>query len=719
MISRQYLVRGFLSLTAIFIVLVGLTLGYRLFVDVRGIEAIQAVESEHMYAEYAVTRESKKVSLTFDDGPHPVHTQAIMDVLDAHDMPATFFVIGKTVVQNPDIAKSIVVRGYDVGLHSFTHSRDAHMTKERLEWELSATRYAVETATGVSPRIYRPPFQIDITAVVTDYSRVTGGPLQWIRDFGYIPVGADADSYDWSVKSESDILTQVKLSLHRGNVLVFHDTEHTAKALPMVFALLAQEGYEVVALEELMGLGGTLYQPVGEGFSAPSLIDRVSLFAGAKIFSISLILLGIAVVLVLLRLALVGLYLSVSFFRSSPQITRESRALVSVVIPAWNEEENIEATMRSVLSSRGVKIEMIVVDDGSTDRTFETASRIAKEASPARVTVLRKKNGGKASALNAGIAHARGIVIVCLDADTIFTPDTVLYLTQPFSDPSVGAVSGKVAIAGSLSLLTRMQLLEYFIGQNVQRRAFQMANAINVIPGAVGAWRKRDIELVGGVPTDTLVEDHDLTLAILNLGRRIVYEPRAVAYTEAPETISAFMRQRTRWVQGAMQCVMKYRSALWSRKVPWGMRLAIASALAFDLFLPLYYPIVDLILIGSIVTGTFSYVALPLLVFFILDLAIVYLAVMNEEKKEYTLVVALLMRVLYRHLLFYAYVVSLLRFIEGRSLGWQKCARTGQAQSMYFGTLRPVPSAIASLVRQVSAIFNKGLLMGYGARSKV
>lgn len=686
MTPRQLLVRSTIWLVIFIVTCAGLWLVYRLFFDVHGIEPITQLESMGSYQKYAALRGSKHIALTFDDGPRPIHTEAILDILDTYHAPATFFLVGESVMLHPTIAQHIVTRGYAVALHSFTHGLEVHQTKKRVEWELSATRYAIETVTGVTPRLYRPPFQLDIASTVTDLWKVADSPLEWVFKYGYIPVGAEPDSYDWVLTDADDIVTQVQLNLSRGNVLVFHDTEHTAEALPRVLMLLRNEGYEIVPLDELVGVPGIGSQQIPRtGFmSFVTHIDRVVVFGGALALRVVLSLLTIVIVLVLLRLLLVASLLRLSYKRVALPSTKQGQAIVSIIIPAWNEEKNIEATMKSVIESRGVKAEVIVVDDGSTDRTFEIASRVARETASMRVSVLRKKNGGKASALNAGIARARGVVMVFLDADTIFTEDTVFHLVAPFRDPLVGAVSGKVSIADASSVLTRMQQLEYMIGQNVQKRAFQMANAMSVIPGAVGAWRKRDIRLVGGVPADTLVEDHDLTLAILKLGRRIVYEPRATAFTEAPRTISAFIKQRTRWVHGAMQCAMKYRAALWSRRASLGMRLALVNAFAYDLFLPFFYPIVDLIFLGSIVTGTFSTMALPLLLFLLLDFGTVYLAMIGEEKKEYTLVTMLLMRLTYRHLLFYAFVVSLVRFFEGRSVGWQKLERTGDAQRLYF-----------------------------------
>lgn len=654
-------------------------LGYRLYVYDPPVTSISIQELAQVHQTYGALDGDKIVALTFDDGPRYPHTTSILDTLSARNAPATFFLVGESVVTYPEIAADIVARGFTVAAHSHTHGYDVHESRDTLERELRASRFAIETATGITPRVYRPPYQLDLTETVVNPQTAPTGPVSWMIEAGYIPVGADVDPYDWVVQSEEEMLTYVRLNLREGNILVFHDTEHTARALNQVLDLIESEGYSIVGLDRVLGLASL-------GTPTPvHALDRVALYSAASMERVLYALVSIAVLLVLVRLVLLTTLLGVSYVVERPQ-GRSSRALVSVVIPAWNEAENIEATMRSVLASRNVRAELIVVDDGSTDDTYAIATRIAASASTMRVTVVSKPNGGKASALNVGIAKAKGVVVVCLDADTIFDPDTISYLVGPLKDPAVGAVSGKVTIADATGLLQRMQALEYLIGQNVQKRALQMANAMSVIPGAVGAWRKRDIKLAGGVPTDTLVEDHDLTLAILKLGRTAVYESRAIAHTEAPKTVRAFLKQRIRWVQGAMQCAFKYRKLLFARKTPPGLRLVLMNAFAYDFFLPFFYPIVDIALIYTALTGTFHTMALPLLVFVLIDIAVVALAT-RGERIESPFILVFAMRLLYRHLLFAAFIVSFVRFVEGRTKGWQKLARTGDAQRMYFNAL--------------------------------
>ena len=174
----------------------------------------------------------------------------------------------------------------------------------------------------------------------------------------------------------------------------------------------------------------------------------------------------------------------------------------------------------------------IVVDDGSTDDTAEIVEGLALE----RVRLLRKPNGGKASALNAGIDASSAPVVVMVDGDTVFEPEALRRLVQPLGDPTVGAVSGNTKVGNRGGLLGRWQHIEYVTGFNLDRRMYEVLQCTPTVPGAIGAFRRDALAEVGGVPGDTLAEDTDLTLAIGRTGRRVVYAEDARAWTEAPSS---------------------------------------------------------------------------------------------------------------------------------------------------------------------------------------
>ena len=273
-------------------------------------------------------------------------------------------------------------------------------------------------------------------------------------------------------------------------------------------------------------------------------------------------------VLILLRLALM-LVIAVRHkrrrhrrdFSWGPPVTEP----VSVIVPAYNESANIAATVRSLVAATH-PVEVLVVDDGSTDGTADIVEALGLPG----VRVLRQANGGKPSALNHGIAHARHELVVMIDGDTIFAPDTIVRLVEPFADPTVGAVAGNAKVANRRGLLGRWQHIEYVMGFNVDRRVFDLGHCMPTIPGAVGAFRRAILLDVGGVSDDTLAEDTDLTMAICRRGWRVVYEEHARAWTEAPASLGQLWRQRYRWSYGTMQSMWKHRHAVVERAPPAG-----------------------------------------------------------------------------------------------------------------------------------------------------
>jgi biofilm PGA synthesis N-glycosyltransferase PgaC len=251
---------------------------------------------------------------------------------------------------------------------------------------------------------------------------------------------------------------------------------------------------------------------------------------------------------------------------------------VTVLVPVYNEEVVIVAAVRSLLALDYPALDILIVDDGSTDETFALATAMQGEYGGATVRVVRKRNGGKASALNTGIALARTRFVLCMDGDSRLTPDSLRYAMRHFADPRVGAVAGNVKVVNRTNLWTRLQALEYIEGLNLARRAQGFMRAVNIVPGPIGVFRRDVLAAVGGYDTDTYAEDADVTLKVLTAGWHIVYEPRAVAWTEAPESLLDLIKQRYRWTRGILQALRKRRSWLASPRggvVVWGSLLAM------------------------------------------------------------------------------------------------------------------------------------------------
>ncbi|MFL5614455.1 MAG: glycosyltransferase [Gemmatimonadaceae bacterium] len=237
---------------------------------------------------------------------------------------------------------------------------------------------------------------------------------------------------------------------------------------------------------------------------------------------------------------------------------------VTIIVPVFNEETVIEAALRSLLQLRYPAFHVIVVDDGSSDGTFDRANELAGRYGDSDVRVVRKHNGGKASALNAGIALATTEFVLCMDGDSRLHPDTLRFAMRHFTDPRVGAVAGNVKVVNRVNLWTRLQALEYIEGLNTVRRAQGFLRVVNIIPGPIGVFRRAALMRAGGYDTDTYAEDADITLKLLTAGWHIAYEEHAIAYTEAPERYLDLIKQRYRWTRGILQALRKRASWLGS-----------------------------------------------------------------------------------------------------------------------------------------------------------
>ena len=235
---------------------------------------------------------------------------------------------------------------------------------------------------------------------------------------------------------------------------------------------------------------------------------------------------------------------------------------VSIIVPAYNEAAVLESAIDALLRIDYPTFEIIVVDDGSSDNTVTVARRWEGFHGNVEIRVFRKENGGKATALNTGIAQARYGFVLCMDADSAIAPDSLREAMPHFEDESVGAVAGNVKVVNRENLLTRLQALEYIEGLNLPRRAQGFIAAVNIVPGPVGLFRMEALQEVGGYDNDTFAEDADLTLKLITAGWKIVYEENAVAWTQAPRRVLDLIQQRYRWTRGILQAIRKRKRLL-------------------------------------------------------------------------------------------------------------------------------------------------------------
>jgi cellulose synthase/poly-beta-1,6-N-acetylglucosamine synthase-like glycosyltransferase len=366
---------------------------------------------------------------------------------------------------------------------------------------------------------------------------------------------------------------------------------------------------------------------------------------------------------------------------------------VTVIVPAYNEGMVIARTIQSLLDQQyDGALHVVVVDDGSPDDTY----RIARDgfADDPRVEVHTKSNAGKASALNFGIAQARMEILVCLDADTLFEPTTIRELVQPLVDPAVGAVAGNAKVGNRINLVTRWQALEYVTSQNLDRRAFSTLNCITVIPGAVGAWRRSAVLEAGGFTSDTLAEDQDLTIRIRRLGMTIAYAERAIAWTEAPDTLSTLSRQRFRWSFGTLQCAWKHRDTLLRPKYGSLGLVAMPNTWIFQLLLTALSPLADLLMVYGLVSVWLTWTdhgasyALSDLenllafyaIFLLTDWLGAFIAFLMEPDEQRGLSwLIILQRFVYRQIMYSVVLRSFVAAVRGRVVGWGSLERKATA----------------------------------------
>ncbi len=637
----------------------------------------------------------KLIALTFDDGPSRQFTPEILRILRQKQAKATFFVVGANAALEPGILRAVYADGHDIGNHTFTHPNLTEIPAAQLDLELNATQRVLESKLGVRTVLFRPPFVKDVEPETRDQART----LVASAAMGYITIGLRIDPFDWERPGTQEI---VKRTLdyamgQRGNVVLLHDgggdRSQTVEALPQLIDELRARGFRLVTISELLGLSRDEVMPrLPEDGRYVSWVNGIG-FTLARQFSIGLAaVFTIGIVAGVLRLLVVAV---AAWVQSRRELQRADRAWrprsLAVIVPAFNEEKVICDCISSLLLSRGVDFDIVVVDDGSTDGT----SRAVREAfgDHSRVHLYRKPNGGKASALNWAVARSDAEVFVAVDADTRLDPDAIARLVRHFSDASVGAVAGAVHVGNASGLLTRFQALEYITSQNLDRRALELANGIIVVPGAIGAWRRAAVVDVGGYGTDTLAEDADLTLRLERSGWNVIYEPRAFAQTEAPETVEQFLKQRFRWMFGTLQVAFKHLRNIHRTKAVGVKYFALPNILLFQFLFALVAPVIDLVLVLSITADLWDYYtrfSLELsartwnilaywLAFQTLELAVGVLAFrLDRAGNRWSLLpLMVLQRFCYRQLIYWVAMKAAAAAIRGRMTGWGKLQRRG------------------------------------------
>lgn len=617
------------------------------------------------------------IALTFDDGPDPKWTPKVLQVLRRHRVHATFFVVGSRVAEHPALTRRLLAEGHEIGSHTFTHSDLSALSGWRGNAELSLTQLAIGGATGVHTGLFRAPFS-STPAGLTE--RILLAQRHAAR-LGYLGVLADRDSEDWQRPGVSAIVANATPPAGTGAVVMFHDgggdRSQTVAALDRFLTERLAAGDRFVTVSEAAGLDRA--RVIGRITTLDRVHGRALLFVLgtgawlARAFTVATILVAV--------LALWRTIVLLVFARRHARATRLSSgdALtppVSIVVPAYNEEVGIERAVRSLAGgAHPAEIEVIVVDDGSTDRTGEIARSLGLD----NVTVVSQPNAGKPAALNTGIARASHDIIITVDGDTVFEPDTVTRLVQQFRNPRVGAISGNTKVGNRRGILGRWQHIEYVMGFNLDRRLFDLLGCMPTVPGAIGAFRRVALDEVGGVSDDTLAEDTDVTMAINRAGWHVAYEESARAWTEAPATIGQLWRQRYRWCYGTMQAVWKHKAALWTRRSRLG-REGIPYLLLFQVLLPLLGPVFDLFALYGLVFLDLRAVAAWWLGFNAVQVGLALYAFHLDDESPRPLWALPLQQFVYRQLMYLVVIQSLISAAAGARLRWHKLHRTGDVE---------------------------------------
>ncbi len=615
----------------------------------------------------------KQLMLTFDDGPDATYTGEILDVLAAEGVPATFFNVGTNVVGHPELFQRIVREGHMVGNHTMTHTT-AWDDDLRNREELIGTDRAMRSVGGYATHLFRlPTGDPDNKAL----------PILEAQQLGYLHVDFDYDTHDWQAQPGETV--DLPALDGEGHIVLMHDgggdRTATVAALKDLIAEAKAQGYTFSTLAPVVP---EEYLPVAD--TEPVLADDATALAVAGLtvapdvvmtwlfwFGIGSLTLMSALYVVL---ALIGHRRQTR--RAWTELPEDQLPLVSVILPVFNEEPVIARTLAALRASDYPNLEVIAVDDGSTDRTLAIMREHA--ASWPALTVITQPNGGKSIASNHGIMAARGEIVVTLDGDTLFEPQTVRMFARHFyvqdAKRPVGAVAGHVKVGNRTGLLTMWQSLEYISGICVTRMGEGVAGAISIVPGACAAWRKEALQAAGGYSHDTLAEDADLTMTLQKLGWAVVQENRAVAWTEAPMTVRGLAKQRLRWTYGNLQALWKHAGMLFRPRYGFLGMVALPYTLLATLVPLVFLPLTVLMAGINLAAGNWQPIAAFAAFVLAIHAVICVLAIRMVGESWSHLLVVPVYRIIYEPLRAYLLYASLLQALRGRMIGWYKPERT-------------------------------------------
>jgi cellulose synthase/poly-beta-1,6-N-acetylglucosamine synthase-like glycosyltransferase/peptidoglycan/xylan/chitin deacetylase (PgdA/CDA1 family)/spore germination protein YaaH len=650
------------------------------------------------------------VALTFDDGPDPKWTPKILDILKQKGVKGTFMMIGSKAAESVSIMQRVVREGHEIGSHTYTHPDISEISNRQIDLELKLTGRLFASKLGLQPLYFRPPYSIDQEPDTDDQA----APVVHIQQDGYIIIGDKIDTNDWDEhprKSPEEITQSVLDQLEtmkvkpqfRGSIILFHDgggdRSATVAALPFVIDALRAHGYTIVPVSALMGKTTAQVMPrLGFWQRLRALPDSIAFSSVALVTKFIVLVFFLGDILMSARLIMVGIFAVVDrLLKRHRAPNPDYNPRVAVLIPAYNEETVIVRTIRSVLNSDYKNLHVIVIDDGSTDRTADVASAAYQlEIASGMVQVLCKPNGGKAAALNYALERIEEEIYVGIDADTVIASDAISKLVPHFENPRIGAMAGNAKVGNRVNVWTSWQALEYITSQNFDRRALDLFHIVTVVPGAIGAWRTAPVKAAGGYPLNTVAEDADLTMNLLEQNLHVDYEDRSLAFTEAPIDVRGLMRQRFRWSFGILQAVWKHRMAFVRNKAM-GL-FALPNILIFQMLMPLVSPFIDLMFLAGVFNyfidrhyhpeaasaASFEKLLAYFLGFLLIDFVTSAIAFSLERRHPankgdgWLLFHIWLQRFAYRQVFSIVLFKTVKRAIDGKPFNWDKIERTAK-----------------------------------------
>jgi cellulose synthase/poly-beta-1,6-N-acetylglucosamine synthase-like glycosyltransferase/peptidoglycan/xylan/chitin deacetylase (PgdA/CDA1 family) len=665
------------------------------------------------------------IALTFDDGPDPTWTPQVLQVLKQYHAVGTFFVIGDEVARQPALTKRIVEDGNELGIHTFTHPNLQRIAPWRRTLELSQTQNVIAKAAGVRTDLVRFPYSSKPEAI----DDVNWKIVKQVGKQGYLMVVNDVDSEDWMRPGVPQIVRNALPAGDSPSVVLFHDAggnrAETIAALRQYIPMMQARGFRFTTItgglnhtidlrnKKIAAANKTAKTPApliprlpenppaaqGDVWRGGAVIWTVRVtdwlvWAVASLFLVVGALTIARTVLLLLLASRHARQRRKKTWSWGPPVTEP----VSVIVPAYNEKEGIEAAVRSLAGGDYPAIEVVVVDDGSTDGTAALVEALRLP----NVRVIRVPNGGKANALNTGVALAKHNLIVTVDGDTVFEKESIRMLVQPFADPRVGAVAGNVKVGNGEKMVAAWQHIEYVIGFNLDRRLYEIMGCMPTVPGAIGAFRRNALAQVGGISDETLAEDTDVTMAMCRAGWKVVYEERARAWTEAPATLEQLYKQRYRWSYGTMQAMWKHRRSVFDRG-PSGRfgRVGLPFLALFGIALPLLAPVCDVLLVNGLVFWKLQETVIAWLGMLALQLFTAAVAFRFDRESLKPLWRLPLQQFAYRQLMYLVLLQSVTTALTGGRLRWHKLHRAGLAPR----TVEAAPARPALEAQPVAAPF--------------